>query len=103
MNKSILSLICPTLVGSKLPARACNQEWVKVGQICGKPVNLYQINSYKKVGQVGQNGLTHFSDFNSLPVKELRSQHKSGSAFPEGESGKKSISFRKEELAYEKR
>ena len=67
-------------------------KWVKVGQKKSGRINLYLVTNYKEVGQVGQNGLTHFSDFKSLSGSDLRLLLQSGSAFPERESGKKGIS-----------
>ena len=65
------------------------QKWVKVGQKKSSLVNLYLVTNYREVGQVGQNSLTHFSDFKSLCDSDLLLQSKSGSAFLERESGKK--------------
>ncbi|MCP4147568.1 MAG: tyrosine-type recombinase/integrase [bacterium] len=77
MVKSILSLI--------------SLKWVKVGQKDNGAVNTYQICNYLKVGQVGQNHLTHFLDFNSLSGGDLMIVNQSGSRFPERDSEKKSI------------
>ncbi|MCP4101677.1 MAG: hypothetical protein GY750_09660 [Lentisphaerae bacterium] len=68
------------------------EKWVKVGQINSGQINLYLISNYKEVGQVGQNHLTHFSDFNSLFGGDLNVIGQSGSGISERESGKKSIS-----------
>ncbi len=64
-------------------------KWVKVGQINSGHVNLYQINNYKEVGQVGQNHLTHFLDFNSLLCGDLTVIGQSGSGYSERDRGKK--------------
>ncbi|MCP4132061.1 MAG: hypothetical protein GY754_13890 [bacterium] len=64
-------------------------KWVKVGQKDSSSVNTYHICNYIKVGQVGQNHLTHFLDFNSLSSGDLIVFDQSGAGIPERDRGKK--------------
>ncbi len=69
-----------------------NEKWVRISKSGSNDdccVNTYQICKYLKVGQVGQNQLTHFPDFNSLSSSDLIILGQSGSGFPERDSGNK--------------
>lgn len=56
-------------------------KWFKVGQIRFEAVNHCYSGIYNKVGQVGQNRLTHFYFLNSFIYKDLKTDSTSGSCF----------------------